>query len=313
MKFTRVLHPETVQGLRGHKDRIYQYTQSFKHISRDEKGNWGCTTNDNRLLAFFKGNLQNLILPYKARHGIKTYHVGSEFLKELKTLKTDIPADLLPSKLFCYVSFPDASVFDKDGDEIEGCYVFIGPRSETILPPNNRPDVLNLWMSYIIKRENEEDKLPPTGYFLRQLDTYKTLSPLVGKSSYVNFGPTGEQTEIDAKEPFWLLMFNIILYIHSPESDLLRLKNRSATTSKEFAKQTKDSGVENLCSIPVTLVSWNYQKPILYTKDSTWVGSHLRWQRYGSENSLLKLIWIKPHERKFKNIADDATMTSLEQ
>lgn len=94
---------------------------------------------------------------------------------------------------------------------------------------------------------------------------------------------------------------NAILYIYSQQPDLVKSKTRDSMTNSERRAYVKSGGTVSDHLIPVIYVSWNYKKPIQYSKDSTWVESHPRWQPCGPGRTQVRLVWVTEHERHFKN------------
>lgn len=295
MKLTRVLHPEIVQGKRGPTKLIKTYRDFFAKMNLG-KGQFISSSHIERIL--YQSAKVQFDLAYKAQHGCKTFYIGREFAEALKHCSGAIPIDLLPKSFFAHIAFPENCIFDADGDEATGCYVFIGNGKEAGLAPEHWEEPA-VTMCYLLKSLNSE--LPPeSGYFADTLTEFKNTGHLIS-----NLTPITESGDEDSEgrvhDSIWRFIFNVVLYIHSPYSDQFPLRTREVLNSKDFKSQSEKSSVENLCSIPVILISWNYQRPISYSKDSTTVQSHLRWQRCGPENSASKLILIREHLRSFIN------------
>ena len=105
----------------------------------------------------------------------------------------------------------------------------------------------------------------------------------------------------DKKNLTHLLKYSIncILYIGSGNPDLRLLKKikKNFKSKKGEKKHRKKNPIEgNLIE-----VGFNYKKSVLFNIESTNVKGHFRWQPYGKQLSLIKLIWIAEHKRKFKN------------
>ena len=101
------------------------------------------------------------------------------------------------------------------------------------------------------------------------------------------------------------IALNAVMYIHSLNPDVTHLKPASQQTANE-RKATLRSGFDlNNSYFPLVYVSWNYGKDVIYSKESTIVKSHLRWQPCGPGRGDTKLIIIKEHERTFKHVKPD--------
>lgn len=105
---------------------------------------------------------------------------------------------------------------------------------------------------------------------------------------------------------------NCILYIHSQQPDLQKAVP-DVGLSHGRKKSLADRGIATSeLTIPVTYVSWNYQKPVMHNVDSSFVETHPRWQPCGPNRSQVKLIWVKEHTRRYKNVKAKKDGTSEE-
>ncbi|MGZ3747126.1 MAG: hypothetical protein ACXWRE_07155, partial [Pseudobdellovibrionaceae bacterium] len=226
---------------------------------------------------------------------------GKDFISALQQISSEIPIDLFPKKFFAYIAFPENTVHDHDEDEIVGCYVFFGNAKDLHMEPKYWGQQA-VGMSYVVKTNKPSD-FPLNGFFCDTITDSNDVQNLI--QDLTPFKTQADGTilwnEGEVHSDVWRLIFNIVLYIHSPENDIFPLKTRSELNNADFQSQSKSSGVENLCTIPVTLVSWNFHRPHVFNKDSTWVRPYLRWQRCGPEFSEVKLIWVREHERTFQN------------
>jgi hypothetical protein len=96
------------------------------------------------------------------------------------------------------------------------------------------------------------------------------------------------------QQDFVRFCFNLLLYIHSGDPDIREYRNQikyQSNTSKTPVRAHKDLSQET-----IYLVGYNWKKPIIVNYDaSNWEREgHFRWQHYGQNNSLIKLIWISP-------------------
>lgn len=99
----------------------------------------------------------------------------------------------------------------------------------------------------------------------------------------------------------------LILYALSGQPDVRHLRGARDRSSRN--KQQKRYGW--YLERDATLVGFDFKKPRVFSKEKTLVRMHPRWQPYKPEgpgtNWKLKLIWIEPHERRFKQgpLADE--------
>lgn len=94
-------------------------------------------------------------------------------------------------------------------------------------------------------------------------------------------------------------IMNAYLYIHSGQPDLREWKPTIIKTKKQ--KKIRRLEKENLASIPVTLVGFDYKKQKIYSVESSETQGHFRWQPYGEKRDKIKLIWIDNYTRHFNN------------
>lgn len=281
MKITQILTPELIYGLRGDHNLISLYQSILNGITKVGPGLHG-----NQVIQFIDLNMQyHFALAWKYKKETpRNYYVGREFLEAIYQVRSDIPLDLLPDRFFAYVAFPKDCIFDDARDPVEGGFIFIGPATETMIDPNqgwNRA----IWCSWSYSPLKELK----WGSIIESLDQEISFKSLVQKY----------QSEIGTN--LLMLFANLVLYITKCQPELFPLKASNMLTNKEKREFEKTHNVVNGCELPITLVSWNYQKPKSYNVDSTTVSGHFRWQRHGPESSLLKLIYIDEHIRNYSN------------
>jgi len=231
--------------------------------------------------------------------GMAIFKIASEFGRVLEKADCAVPVDYLPfnGKVIC-IEFPDDVAFNmKDGDFGRCAYVSCDQRAEGfslpgILDPfTRRIDItVPLW---------RDDNKFCDGYvgednfrvFFKEGDTLETAT----QRSHENIGrPTGFTLEIIK------YILKCVLYIHSGDPDLREFRPEPRPHNQKRLKRWRR---ENLCKIPLTLVGFDYKKPKEFSVGSTFVDTHLRWQPYGPQRSQVKLIWVRPHERHYKQVA----------
>ena len=299
MRLNKLLHPETIMGLRGDPKAIEGYKRFLGNTSYiPGKGYMtdGHLRDNDPILS------SHITLCWRFLHDRgKTFHVGRDFCKAIMDIDGEIPIDIMPERFVGYLSFPEGVVHDGE-NEVLGTYVFVGPANETTLNPSDwdRPDNKMLWLSYVCKGGHTGHLLVP----LRAEKLSDILAPL--PSTDIRHDPEGKRTiredstmqDHPGRRNVFLAALNLILYIHSINCDLVPvppLKNMKPAQRKEATNR----GLLNMSLVPVTFISWQYQTRRVLV-DSSWVDTFRRWQRVGPGLSQVKLIWVAPHERKYK-------------
>jgi hypothetical protein len=339
MRLKKILHPELVLDKRGPEDvrRMFKLMMD-KIIWRKEPrttdipsdfGNsqpmWELTGGAEVLEHDPNGRDHWLLMKKFQVERPKIYHIGKDFLNALVRVNKDIPADLLPERFFGYISFADEAVYDEDG-YVDGAYVFIGDAKEIF---HNHAGRKVLWIAYHQNPIDGQHEAPACRLYIwlndqtvkniKEGDPFKDLenaefdsiavnradthSNAAGKADSVKFIRPSKD-EIAARSSIFNLILNSVLYIHSQEPDVSHLHPAHGSI-RQRKKHYKETGKENMCSVPVVAVSWGYERPRSYGKDSGWWGAFPRWQRCGPGLKHHKLIWVKAHQKKFKKEKDD--------
>jgi hypothetical protein len=259
-----------------------------------------------------------LKLPKKSKP--KIYHIPKDFTQALMKVDREIPVDLLPERFFGYFSFAEGAIFD-DSDEVQGAYVFIGPAEESTLKPGAVESEKVIWISYVCKDKIKREQgykamLGPDRNGVPRLFNFMGISKLLIELKNEKFSKLANQyktidfidganvqmseKEVEARNTVFRTLINLVLFVNSIDPDLIEAPTTNHLSNKQL-KERRDAGKPiNECSVPVTLVSWNYHKPVQYHVDSTFIETFLRWQRCGTRNSQVKLIWVTPHLRRYK-------------
>lgn len=95
--------------------------------------------------------------------------------------------------------------------------------------------------------------------------------------------------------------FNCLLYLESGDPDLRVQKFKSMLESSNGSRAERRFGSRKI-SYAGVLIGFDYKKLKMYNVDTTEVQGHFRWQPYGEGRNKLKLIWIEPHTREYKNV-----------
>jgi hypothetical protein len=313
MRIKKVVHPEIVIDKRGDVDVREAYKVFMEGIGYVEGEGY---YTKNPLWQALDPNLkEHFLFCWKFKQERPpVYYVPKDFAEAISRIDRDIPVDLLPKRFFGYFAFADGSVFD-ESDEVQGAYVYVGPPEETSIKLGLLETASTcLWISYCCKTTAPSDhfpglpplNIPAVGRLLvelkpekiaEMLQNLKIEDYLMGTSR--NLDPKSERNVV------YRTLVNLVLYVHSVDADLLKTPTHSHLSNRERSQRAQSGKPINECMVPLTLISWNYKKPVLYQKDSTVVGTHPRFQRCGPGFMQVKLIWVKEHVRVFKKDTAD--------
>jgi hypothetical protein len=287
MRIDRILHPEIVLGKRGDKRLIQFYKTCFPQIELTPEG-YACGLEVRQ----FDENLRDhAILTHKFRQsGSKVFYCGKDFIQVLSKIDKEIPLQFMPQKFLGYLAFPEETVFDGE-EEIQGAYVYVGEGKGTTLKKEDW-DKKIIWISYVGKNLNSITRLCAE---LTE-DKMSEISTRYEMADY-NVSEVIKGSVPGSRELVYRLVANLVLYINSADPDLIGLKTMHLESKTQRNKAEARGEIINECTLPITLLSWNYKREINYSKESTWVETHPRWQRCGSGFTQIKLIWVKAHER----------------
>jgi hypothetical protein len=338
MKISKLIHPELVLGTRGSEALTKSYRNMIEKI--DFNPEVGCFSVRDTNWQYFDSNLkEHLMLTWKFKKEYRTtqkpgiYYVPAPFTEAISKLDRNIPVDLLPERFFAYFAFADGAMQDEK-DEVQGAYVFVGPANESCLAKEYHYSGKVIWISYVCKdmvedRENpdyyptigvQEGKPPLLMNFLSISKllvpvTDKKISKLIEDVPILDFQSTKHTDDPEADEiarnRVFRTLINLSLYVNSIDADLVKAPLTVDLSHKQKAKRRDAGKPINECTVPLTLVSWNYERPRQYSVGSAWIDTHQRWQRCGPEHKQVKLIWVAPHERHYKKQEEPACPTAL--
>jgi hypothetical protein len=308
MKFKKILHPEIVLGRRGPLETIKYYKIAMESVLFK----YGVGYYSNAMVNNLDANQSShILMSWKFKQELPpVYHVGKDFSQALMKVDKSIPLDRLPERFFGYFSFVEDTIHDGE-NFVQGAYVFIGDSRETDIKANQYGG-RSVWM---ITLGNQSGMSVPVSRLLVSLacpccdgkeHTSRKMSEMIEGLPTNDFSPEGNRlgevtpSIADSRSAVSRLLINLVLYIHSMEPDVQRLPVERHLSLKRQKQRENQNGNVNLCTLPVTLISWNYNRPVQYTKDSTWVETHMRWQRCGIGNTQIRLIWVEAHKRQFK-------------
>ena len=307
MKLERVLHPEMVLGLRGHPLRQKYFEQELSKIVEKE-GKPALFIDQFRLETAFQQELLFAYLYWKHRPEI--YYPGRDFLAALTSVDRELPIELLPKQFFSYFAFPKQSLFDGE-DYVSGAYIWISSEEQVpqrLIYSGCRPkDPYVLIVYFTEEVELPGDPVPAyrVGYFSRPLEamTPSKLFQTIGDLTDDALTLPNESAKSPEKSGVVLqACLNLVLYIHSREPNVDHLRpSCELSKSGRIGLERKGQQFVEDARLSLKLLNWNYHRPMTYSVDSTWVETYPRWQRCGPENKECRLVWVRAHERYFKN------------
>lgn len=307
MHFENVLHPEIVLGLRGEswQKEIYRKYVLSNVSYEEENKRFTVKTRPGFLQSsstIDRQNVEEFILTTSLMTRMMTerpkiFHVGKDFLKALSTIKKDIPTNIIKDRFFAYFSFPKNTVFFEK-IEIQGGYVLVEADKNDGF---GRTVTIQYYVKEAYNQAAAEYYATTHAHGMLNTELMSTNANLLRANAREHmpaetFSDNGNSTQI------YQTLINLSVYCHSQDPDIQKLRPElNLPKSKKKAARAAGEQLTN-CMLPVSLLSWNYKRPVQYSKDSCFVESHMRWQPCGPARSEVKLIWVTEHERHYKNV-----------
>lgn len=315
MNLSQIIHPEIVLGKRGPKHLTKMYNISFELIRKNDDGEISVSVPDHLagnenaemlMEAFVKdsiflyGQLSSKL--FKDQEG-ECYYIPSEFVKCLSKIDRNIPVHLFKDDFTAYFHFGKDSISDESGLVCGGYISFY--RYE---------EYQKMLITYF------NDEYQTSSSFLANLNILEnsTLSDVSKnvENMFTDYNILGvPMNNADDKDkilkkryPIYLAILNAAIYTKSQDPDIRMLEPLYVMNKRKAEKARKKlDGPEpvNTCSLPISILNWNYHEERSYSKESTWVASHPRWQRCGEALKDVRLIFVKGHSRHFKNIKEE--------
>ena len=211
------------------------------------------------------------------------YKVGSQFGKHLDRTNLDVPCRLLPveaSEAY-YVGFPDGMVFkSQPNDYHRNCLASV----------QLSKDGTTRSLAMLFPDMTSDGRYKESGtYVVLPLTPDLTIGECIDKLNEQNFEISEGTKRLVA------FVAKSILYIKSGDPDLQREMGKWSTSKK--LKKIKGANREN-CRFDTIKVGYGFHGKT-FNVDETMVSGHFRWQPYGPDRGLIKLIWIDEHVRTF--------------
>ena len=301
MKIQRVLHPEVVLDVRGPKDARSVYKTLLSEIVLLPGGRARYPAEWERKVPGVRGSSaldSFFILKEYEQRRPRNYFIPQNFGRALSLVDKNIPTRVLPEKFFAFFQLGENTISDEEG-EVDCAYVKIDP---SVSVPGER-DISVFYLN----------KLWQTTTKLRMRLEEKSITSLVEAAKVVDYVPeeVGGKTvsvrenavkgsSVPLRSAVFRLFINAVVYLHTQDPELLSLSPLPLLSKTRRAQEIERSpDVLNLCSIPLTLLNFQFNQPRQYSVGSAPVRGHLRWQPFGPAFSQVKLIWIDEHERHF--------------
>lgn len=121
-------------------------------------------------------------------------------------------------------------------------------------------------------------------------DISKSFKEIAEKDTFIE--------ECQECKDFIKMALNMFLYIvyGNPDTRVFKTKplcNRRPDKQRKFWKRNS--------SLPFTFIDMEYLKERIFNRSDSKVRGHYRWQPYGKNREAIKLIWINPFVRNYKN------------
>lgn len=339
MKVSKLIHPEIVLGQRGDNGLVNFYGSLLNSIgySDEKKSFWiapeqaAISQSGHRAQIPIWRHLdvntqEHLLLCWKFRDEWRkrpkaekpgVYYVPAPFTEAISQIDREVPVDLLPKRFFGYIAFGDGAIRDEN-EEVQGAYVFIGPDHETVLQEEHRTGEPVVWISYVCKDRVpdrthttpmivQSPRGPIVGNFMSVSKVLMRLEPgkisdMLERVPVQDFvTPRGDRYAgwTEERSRVFRTLINLVLYIHSVDADLVPAPTTTHLSHRQKSARRESGQPVNECTVAMSLVSFNYERPRQYHVDATWVETHMRFQRCGPGFKQVKLVWVKGHQRHF--------------
>jgi hypothetical protein len=279
MRFNKILHPEIALGKRGPKEVQAAYRSQLSDLRSGKSFAIRENINSEQKSSI---EIHLRIIDLFERLSGKIYHFNSSLAKELSEIRKNIPTDQI-SDGCGYISFSEDILIPNTDKLKEGCF--------------NEP----IKGFYFAIAYNESFKSRIIGFSFIFENRCWSFAHTIDK----DLASIVQEKEINTE--FWIqllhLVFNTLIYVHS-ETPVFELARPHHTLNKSKKEIQRSGGIINECTLPVTFVHRNYHGNF-YNVEGCQVKGHMRWQRCGEQWSKVKLVWINPHERKYKNLLSE--------
>lgn len=242
------------------------------------------------------------------------FKMAREFSEELAKVDLDVKTSMIPvsEKLMC-IEFPEHMRFDLGGERYARCvYAWVTDERSSTEDGILAKRYFEMFFPLYDKDDNLTQETHQFG--LPITDLFSTFSVMLENCRERELQSPHVQ-ELLRQNPFHKVHFNkelfsfvlkCYLYIHSGDPDLREYRAPKPPATRDAKKQRIwFRHHENKSLVDMTLVGFNFKKPVTYSVDSATVIGHFRWQPWGPAREKVKLIWIEAHTRHYKKEGAD--------
>lgn len=322
MNFNEPLHPEIVLQKKGKPYLKNLYKKILSNVEIHQKA----THKQYELKPGFPeiGGVKDEVMTSHmclvklwSQSGQKVYHVPPDFTECLQKIDVKIPVKHLPDNFCAFINFSNSDIDDGD-DVVQGAYVYYGSTRNTIMAVRY-PDELNrksIWISYVGYPIGDNEDNPRFGDFKNTVEDGMTVRDIAEqienhyrRNDYGYVDTDINPDTFDSRVNVYKMIFNTLLYINSYEPVLEHCRpfvKKKGKNGMSLTKLRKAGRSINESSLPITIVNGSYHKELInYTDTTTHVHSYMRWQPCGPQFSMIKLIWVKDHQRNYKKKVEE--------
>lgn len=238
---------------------------------------------------------------FRTTKDAKIYRANPEFLTAMKRMDVELREELMPRPGFAaYYSFKPGVLVDIDGDAINGAYVYFYQK--------NQDDPVYLKVCYTTLPGDTTDKgnglsFGNFGWLNLKIQPGWKFSDALAALKESPDADLNREIGGNANEDIFRTFLNLSMYVHSLSPDVSELKPRRDMTKQDIRQSSSDSNNLRSETYPVVLLNWSFGQERSYGIESTIRSAHLRWQPCGPGRSQTKLVIVREHEMKFKNVA----------
>ncbi len=288
-QLAKVIHPELLLDLRGDME-TRSYLRTFMSLVEylESESRWAVK---GKLLEAFQEDrnvpaIAFTLKRYTEAREKKVYYVPKDFALAISKIDKGIPAAILQPGFIAYFEL-GAGAFDG----AQGGYVYIDTAHRMGLRDRDGERSADNEVCITVVFFDEK------GAASRYSGDLRNDLSLRGKlDTAVETHGAGCSGRVD--NTVIQCLINAAIYVHSSDPDMANLVPRREMTKPEREHSRSKYHIENMCTLPMTILNRSYAVGRQYSSETATVGAHLRWQRHGIGNSQVKLILIEEFVRR---------------
>lgn len=316
------IHPEFLLGRKGgHYESVINGLACFDDPEGDWQENIDSLTGDSRTKKLLATEVEfydkatktkiagrtswyehksSILRNIRKSKSIEVYRVSNNFFEDVKALRKQIP--------HAYITEEDQPFFISFKPHKVGPFNFNGAYVQMFSKGYDGAACLNIMLTvadhYSVMMARSLMIVDPTGSFdlatsLREEAITEPPRTLIQSDMVFR-----DRAEARVFNGMVTAIINTAVYTNSKDPDIENLRPLRFYDKKSISSISADRR-ENLCTLPVRLIHWNYHRK--FNVDSTNVRSHMRWQPCGPGRTEIKLIWVDEHVRHFNKSLDTTT------